>query len=172
MGDVPVSKYLAVSIIIVFMLYTLNILKEIPCQNDMVGSMKSHFIHLEPMHIFSNLLALYALSRVENEMKSKKFLLLVAFIIVFSSVLEIAVRRIIPSIPCSIGFSGVLFGVMTWEMLCKKKIDLYLLASIIVMIATPSMTQKATGVSSNVSLVGHAIGAFAGALGGLVYRAI
>lgn len=160
-----VSTFLGISIIIIFLLYWVNLIKTIPCNNDLTSAIKSHFIHTDPFHIVSNLYALYAISRVEQKMSSKKFILLILFIVLVSSVLEVVVHKIIPSIPCSIGFSGVLFGLMTWELVTEKTIDIYLLSSIVMLVYASSR-------GKNISLSGHAIGAFTGSLAGLMYRAI
>jgi membrane associated rhomboid family serine protease len=99
-------------------------------------------------------------------MKGKRFILLVLFIVTVSSLLEVIIHRVFPTLPSSIGFSGILFGLMTWELVTEKTIDVYLLSAIGLMLTLPSMGNR------NVSFDGHAAGALAGGLAGLMYRAI
>jgi membrane associated rhomboid family serine protease len=166
MRDTPVSAFLALSIIVVFIMYWTSLIKPVPCGNTASNVLKSHFIHTESSHIFSNLYSLYAISRVERKMKGKRFILLVLFIVTVSSLLEVIIHRVFPTLPSSIGFSGILFGLMTWELVTEKTIDVYLLSAIGLMLTLPSMGNR------NVSFDGHAAGALAGGLAGLMYRAI
>jgi hypothetical protein len=67
---------------------------------------------------------------------------------------------------CSIGFSGILFGLMTWELITTRKIDIELLLAIVVTVVAPSIGNK------KVSLTGHTIGAVSGVLGGIIWKFI
>jgi membrane associated rhomboid family serine protease len=111
----------------------------------------------------SNLYAIYAISRVERKLGTKKFIYLTIFILIINTILETIAKSLKPSLPCSIGFSGVLFGIMTYELVSEKDLDIYILSSIAIMLAAPSMK------NNNVSLISHAIGAFTGIIGGLLY---
>lgn len=162
-NDVPVCTFIAVSLIIVFSLYTTSALKQLPCNNDVLGVFMSNFIHTDMYHVISNLYALYALSRVEEQLKPKKFFTLIIFILIFSSIIEVSVNRMF-NLPCSIGFSGVLFGITTWEIVTKQKVDFYLITSIFAMVLLPSLKSK------KISLVGHLVGAFAGIIAGFISK--
>lgn len=164
--DVPVSSFLAISIIIVFSLYATTALKTIPCGKDLLANFTSNFIHIDPYHLIANLYALYALSRVEVSLGPKKFFILVLFLLFVNTLFEGAVHKMIPDIPCSIGFSGVLFGMMTWELVTNKGLDFYVATSIGAMVILPSIqNQKA-------SLMGHLVGAVSGIIGGLLWSKI
>ena len=160
--NVPVSTMLAVVIVVVFSLYITTAIKTIPCGNDVMSSFYANFVHIDPQHLILNLYALYALSRVEEKIGSKQFIALIVFSLVFNTVVESAIHRWLNT-PCSIGFSGVLFGILTWELITTRKMDLYLLAAVVAMVAAPSMIDK------NVSLVGHAVGAASGIISGLIW---
>jgi len=162
-NDIPVSIFFSVLIIIIFLLYTTTLVKTIPCGNSLLENFYSNFIHTDPYHIMSNLYAIYAVSRVERKLGTKKFIYLTIFILIINTILETLAKSLKPSLPCSIGFSGVLFGIMTYEIVSEKDLDLYILSSIVVMLAGPSMK------NNNVSLLSHAIGAFTGIIGGLLY---
>ena len=120
---VPISSFIAVSIITIFSLYLTNVIKTIPCGDTVLSSFYSNFLHIEPAHLIGNLTALYALSRVERAIGSKQFIALIIFLLVFNSIVESIIHKRYPNIPCSIGFSGVLFGIMSWEMITNNKFD-------------------------------------------------
>jgi membrane associated rhomboid family serine protease len=162
--DVPVSTFIAVGIITVFALYTTTALKTIPCGKDVMSVFISNFIHVEPAHLIANLYALYALSRVEEALGIKRFLTLVIFLLIINTIIESVFHRVCPQISCGIGFSGVLYGMVTWEFVTQKKLDMYLITSIIAMVAVPSLG------NTNVSLLGHGVGAISGIIGGLLWN--
>jgi hypothetical protein len=130
--EVPVSAFLAVSIIIVFSLYTTSAINEIPCGKTVMSSFMSAFVHTKPYHMAANLYALYALTRVEQEIGPKKFFGLILFILALNVIMEAGMHKLNPELPCSIGFSGVLFGVTAWDMVRTKKLDFFLITSLIV----------------------------------------
>ena len=119
---------------------------------------------MNPCPLLLCVTTLYALARVERDIGAKKFISLLLFLLVFNSIVEVAVYKIFPNIPCSIGFSGVLFGIMTWELVTTKELDFILLTSIVSMVAVPSIQ------NNNVSLIGHSIGAISGIIGGLIWK--
>jgi len=164
--DVPVSSFLAVSIVIIFALYIATIIKTVPCGDTVLSSFCSNFVHVEYYHLFANLLALYALTRVERDIGTKNFSFLVIFLLVFTSIVEVLAHKLFPGMPCSIGFSGILFGIMTWEVITKKGFDVMIVVSIFGMVVMPSIQNP------KASLIGHAVGAIAGIIGGFVWRSI
>lgn len=163
---VPVSSFIAISIIIIFSLYATTALKTIPCGKNLLSNFNSNFVHTDPYHLISNLYALYALSRVEISLGPKKFFILVLFLLLVNTLFEGAVHKMSPNIPCSIGFSGVLFGIMTWEIVTNKGLDFYIATSIGAMVIMPSLQNQ------NASLMGHLVGAVSGVLGGLLWSKI
>jgi membrane associated rhomboid family serine protease len=164
--DVQVSKFLAISIIVVFLLYITTIIKTIPCGKDLKSVFLGNFIHLDFYHLLSNLIALYSLSRIEEKVGVKRFLALVIFILSFNTITETIVHKIFPSIPCSIGFSGVLFGLTSWEYVTHNKLDLSLLGSIALITIIPSLK------STKVSLISHSVGSISGIIAGLIWNKI
>ena len=160
--DIPVSIFIAVSLTVIFSLYLTTLIKTIPCQKDLMSSFLSNFIHTDITHLSINLFALYSLARVERDIGPKKFIKLLIFLLVLNTIIETISYNIFPSIKCSIGFSSVLFGVMTYELVTTKNLDWMLLASIIGTVILPSLKHQ------NVSLAGHSIGAVSGIIGGLL----
>jgi len=162
--DVPVSSMLAVSIVIVFVLYLMTIIKTIPCGDSVLSSFCSNFVHVDIYHLLANLVALYALTRVERDIGVKHFSFLILFLLIFTSIMEVIAHKLFPSMPCSIGLSGILFGIMAWELTTKKGLDPLILLSIIGVVTMPSLQNP------KASLIGHAVGAIAGVIGGLLWR--
>ena len=162
--NIPISLSLAIVNIIIFSLYLTTAFKHIPCNKDAISIFWCNFIHIEPSHLMANLYALYALSRVERDIGSKKFTALIIFLLIFNSIMETIMHKIFPTIPYAIGFSGVLFGIMTWEIVSKQKLDMVLVSSIAAMVIIPSMK------NSNTSFMGHSIGAISGIIGGLLWK--
>jgi len=159
----PVSAFLAVSIILIFSMYSTSVIKSVPCGRGIIEVFKSNFVHTNTGHMLSNIYALYALSRVERSIGSRKFFTLVLFILIVSVILESTLIKIF-DLPCSIGFSGVLYGVTAWELVTSKKIDMYLIASIILSVIVPSLK------NNNSSIVGHSVGALTGVIVGLLWN--
>ena len=159
--DIPVSVFLAVSLTVIFSLYLTTLIKTIPCQRDIMSSFISNFIHTDISHLLVNLFALYSLARVERDIGPKKFIKLLVFLLVFNTIIETIIYKIFPTIKCSIGFSSVLFGIMTYELITTKKLDFMLLASVVGTIILPSLKNQ------NVSLVGHIIGVISGGILGV-----
>lgn len=161
--DVPISIFISLLIIIVFLLYITTIIKTIPCDKDLTSVFISNFVHVDYIHVLSNLFAVYALSRVERDIGFSAFGNLIIFLLVFNTIGEIILHKLIPrEFSCSIGFSGVLFGVLTYELVHNNDIDIFMLMSIAVTVITPSLT------NSNVSFSGHLIGAIGGIVAGII----
>ena len=159
--DVPVSSFLAISIIFVFSLYITTLIKTIPCGKDLMSVFYSNFVHVDVYHLSGNLLALYALARVEKDIGSKPFAGLIGFLLMFNSILEVMLHKMFPDdVPCSIGFSGILFGIAAYELITTKKIDVILVLSIIFMVVLPSYKNAKASLSS------HIIGALSGIIAG------
>jgi membrane associated rhomboid family serine protease len=164
---VPLCKLLAVSLVTVFSLYSSSALKSIPCGKDFVSKIFSNFVHFDLTHLVTNLFALYSLSRVEKDIKSKRFCSLIVFLVVFTSIAEVIAHKLNNNLKCSIGFSGILFGITTWELVTKNKIDFYLITSIISMVVIPSLQNN-----DIISFSSHIIGAISGVIGGLIWNKI
>lgn len=165
-NDVPVSVFIALSIIIIFLLFNAQVITSLPCGKSIQDVFMSQFVHVDTLHLVSNLYALYAISRVEKEMGFKSFIWLIIFTLSFNTLVEFIIRQIWSDLPCSIGFSGILFGLMTWEMVSKKEFDTELFLAIVIMVVGPSLKSK------KVSLSGHAIGAVSGIIAGILWKYI
>jgi membrane associated rhomboid family serine protease len=162
----PICSFIFVILIILFSMYFTSALKTIPCEKNMISVLYSNFIHTDFYHLMANLFGLYSLTYVEIRLGSKKFLTLILFLLFFTSLLEIILYRIIKT-PCTIGFSGILYGVFTFEIISKDKyVDYKILGSIFLnLIFSKIMNSKS-------SLYGHIIGVISGVCGALIYKKI
>lgn len=162
--NTPVSVLISLSLIIVFLLFNTKVINALPCGKSIYEVFMSNFVHIDTTHLVSNLYALYAISRVEQEMGLKPFIWLLIFLLVFNTVGEFIVKYIWKDLPCSIGFSGILFGLMTWELVSKKNFDIELIIAVVIIVVGPSLK------STKVSLSGHIIGAVSGIIGALIWK--
>lgn len=162
--EYPICSFISVLIIIIFSLYASNAIKTVPCEKDMTSIFISQFIHTDFFHLASNLYGIYSLSRVEYKYGGKKFFSLIFFLLLVNTIAESILHRIIKT-PCSIGFSGILYGVLTFEIVCDgMNFDYLLFGSIITNIFVNKVFK------SNISLQGHLIGAIAGVISGLLFK--
>lgn len=159
----PLTAFICVFILTIFLLYVTNVLKEVPCDKDMKSIFISNFIHTDFFHIAANLYGLYSLSRVELSLGPKKFFILLIFLLIFGTIFESVIHKLIKT-PCSIGFSGLLYGIMTFEIMYNKKFDYNIFTSIILNIIVSKLGNR------QVSLTGHIVGAISGIIGGLIFN--
>ena len=125
----------------------------------------SNFIHTDYLHLLSNLYGIYSLSRLEYLMGPKKFILLISFLLIFNTIFEAILHKIIDT-PCTIGFSGILYGVLTFELAYTNKFDYIVLTSILSGLVVDKIRNK------KISLTGHLVGATSGIIGGFLYKKI
>jgi membrane associated rhomboid family serine protease len=164
--DVPVTVFISLSMIVIFLMFNAKVITSLPCGKSIHEVFISNFIHVDTTHLISNMYALYTISRVEQEMGFIPFIHLLIFLLIVNTIAELSIRRIWKDLPCSIGFSGILFGLFTWELVSKKKIDIEMLLAIVIMVVGPSLNNK------NISLSGHFIGALSGMLAGVSWNFI
>ena len=163
---IPVSIFLAVSLFVISLLYLTTVIKIIPCGKDVLSNFYSNFTHVDIFHLIGNLSGLYVLSRVEQNIGSKQFIKLLVFLLVFNTITESIMHQIIPSTQCSIGFSGVLFGIATWELITTREVDYAAVLAIIFSAIRPTVNQIKTSIS------GHVIGAIGGVISGIIWSAM
>lgn len=159
----PVFGTISAGLIVVMGLYIFGILKEVPCGNGTIETLNRTFIHLDTVHILSNLFVFYVLSRIEVIHGSSFFATLIVQLLAITTIFEILLKQFINA-PCSVGFSGILFGLVVWELLYDRNLSLVLLISVGAMVVTPSLQNP------KASLTGHTIGALSGLVLALYYR--
>jgi len=158
--DTPISKAIIVAIIGAhFMLSPGTTEQQMKlCEKNFVNSFFRNFVHGNFTHLLVNVYALFALSRIERQYGSQAFVKLVLLITVLMTVLDFSLVSVIPDLACSIGFSGILFGLIAFEVMEKHKLSWYSILFLIYSVLYPSIKNK------RASLVGHATGALAGGI--------
>jgi len=164
--DTPICTFIATSIIVVFLLFYFKLISSVKCTKSIDTIIINNFVHVDFLHLLSNLYALYSISRVEKDMGIKSFVGLLVFLLIINSLAEFFIQFIWKDSPCTIGFSGILFGLFTWELTYKNKIDSQLILAIILMVIQPSLHNE------KVSLSGHIIGAVSGIIAGFLWKFI
>ena len=144
----------------------MNIIKSLPCKKNIPNIFMNTFTHIDNKHLIANLLTLWALSRVEKDMGFTPFLWLLVFLVVFNTLVEYFIIKFYKDVDCGIGFSGILFGIMTWEIITKNDVSTEIILTIAILTATPSLNRK------NISLISHIIGALSGIVSGLLWKTI
>lgn len=133
------------------------------CKHTILSIAYRNLVHNNIFHILINLYSLYVLSRIERQIGFQKFLQLVSVIFILATLMEYILSKQI-YVNCSIGFSGILFGLLAWEMITERDIDLKLIAMLTFIVVRPNL------MSRRASLVGHSVGAISGAIVGLLWK--
>ena len=154
MKNTPLTSFLFVMMTVIFSMYYTTLLKKIPCEKDLTSVLVSNFIHTKPTHFFYNMYAVYAMSRIETKMGFKKFAMLITFALIVNSIIETLAHKIYES-PCSIGFSGVLYSVFTYDFMATNEVDLYMMTALIA---------KVFVGDKDSSIIGHLTGVVSGIL--------
>jgi len=128
----------------------MGLFNEVPCEGDFISNIKCDFIHIRFTHLLLNLAGIYVLSNIEKTIGKEKFLKLLLFIIAITSVIESQFYNHY----CSIGFSGILYGLLAYQMLMLKKIEI----DIIIVLLLLYFTQKKDVTSNSFHLIGFVTG--------------
>jgi membrane associated rhomboid family serine protease len=158
-----ISIGISIFLILVFISYHINLLNSLPCNNNFLNVLLTNFIHIDPHHLLSNLYSLFALSKLESEIGKVKYSKLLLLLLFFTTLFEYIYKNIIKNTICSIGFSGILFGLFTYDLVAKKGIDINIIFSMILMLYNSSQ-------GKNISNVGHIFGIFAGLICAKILR--
>lgn len=161
-SGIPSTITLSVFMIAIYILYATKKIQKIPCQDTLLKSFESNFVHVSAQHLIVNIFAFWQLSRVEARGGSKNFVLLLLSLLALQTVGEYAVAKLTKNTKCSIGFSGILYGIAAWELITSKTKNL---ASI----ALPMLLVIFLGGGS---ITGHLIGVGSGVIAGIVTNII
>ena len=159
----PITSIVTTVLIIITLLYSFGAIKQIPCGEGVFKGLNRTFIHTDWQHIASNLFAFMVLSRIEEKHGSKFFGILLINLLLITTFVELMAFQFC-KIPCSIGFSGIIFGLLTWELMSERDVTISLLLSIAAVVVAPSIQNK------KASLIGHAIGALSGIILSTYYK--
>lgn len=144
-------------IIAAFTLLAMITKKEEVCAKGMTGEMKRMFYHGGVAHAYSNLFVFAQLTTVlQPALGTAGYLTLVLVIMAINAIINFFLYQN-DLVNCGIGFSGVVFGLFTWNLLFNNGFNLQSLIDLIILLA-PSFYDR------RLSLSGHAIGILSGLL--------
>ncbi len=149
MKIIKYNKTISIFISMIYFLYNSNILTVIPCDQEFSSKLLSNFIHTNSIHLISNLMGIYFLSEIETQIGSSNFFTLVILITIILSLFEYTVKT-----GCSIGISGVLYGLVAYKMFKFKNIDYNIIYTLILLFLFSG--------DSKISHTGHLLGFIAG----------
>jgi len=105
-----VISYIILGIIILIFLTPIN---NFNTGKDIIDYPLHAFYHANTSHLIANSISLFSLSFIEEIIGWKQFLLAMVFLWIFSSIILYIIHLILPSRKVyTIGFSGVIFGLM------------------------------------------------------------
>lgn len=159
-----VSTFLASIMIIVYMLFetqTLTLL-DLPCQNSVKDLILSQFVHIDFTHIVLNMLSFRVISKLELIVGNLKYLGIIGSIVGLNVFFEKLARTLF-NLNCSIGFSGVLLGLVAYDTVMRQGYKLDPMTSLFLL-----YTALAPALYiPNLSISGHLIGILSGSIIGL-----
>lgn len=160
----PVSLAIGLLLVLVWLFTLQGFNLDEVCGKGFVKAIARNFVHLNLFHLLVNLYALEALSRIELYLGSGSYIGLLIIILLLASTMEFLLNETVPSLRCSIGFSGVLFGLLAWEMMVMGEFQPYLFLILLVIVVFPTLSNP------RASLIGHGLGALAGVIAALFWR--
>jgi len=162
----PVSISIIIILILIYGLYAFGKFKKIPCQNTIPATVARQFIHVNLLHLLSNVYAVWLIGHIEKRTPITQFLVVLVFLLVFVVVGGMVWGKMRPKAKCAIGFSSIIFGVFTWELMMRRKFDTKVLLAILVVVVLPTLSNP------RASLFGHAVGAAGGVVAGLISKVL
>ena len=149
--DRPVSIFIALFLMLMFRQRT-----QIPCENNLISNSVRDFIHADSYHLLINLFGLYYISDLETKIGSQNYFILILDMILLSSIIKYFVKLYFNT-KCSIGFSGVILGAITYNILLQK--GSFGIKPILFLILVSIFPSR-----QNVSISGHLIGIASGVI--------
>lgn len=172
--EAKVSKYRPVSVAVglvlggVFAYEQSENAKPIDCANTFDATLGRDFIHTETSHFVSNMLALLLVSNVEAKVGSVQFLCVMGLILLISALVTMGLTSLF-KLKCSIGFSGVLLGMMSYALVAAdSKVVNWSALGVLVLTSVAPLLQA----NSRISVSGHLIGICTGLAVGLAARLV
>lgn len=157
-----ITIVISVIILLLFFIYRFYKLRT-PCDLSLKNVFFSNFIHVSFLHMMYNILALYTLVRLEKRFGGRIFLILIMFFLVTTTLSEFFLRKYIPELGCSIGFSSIIFGLFAWELCTISDFDVATLATITIISITPYLRDN------KVALYSHILGAVFGIIASFIF---
>lgn len=150
--------------IIITLLYYTKVLNYVPCDVSFNEQLYRTFIHIDMFHLLINLYAYNTLiTKLNSYMSHGNIFGLLIMIIVIDWIIGYLYNYYYDS-ACSIGFSGILFGLLAWDYLYHDDFN----SNTIIMILISSIYPSLNNAKS--SLSGHIIGSLSGLIAFLLSK--
>jgi membrane associated rhomboid family serine protease len=117
--SVPFTLLMGAIITGLFGLYKSNYIG-ITCTHQFPSVFSSYFLHTSGFHLLQNIILLMIVSKLEFDFGNVTFSLMFLSAVVVSALVEYCLR-FHPKIPCSVGISGVLLGMLLIEISHSNK---------------------------------------------------
>jgi membrane associated rhomboid family serine protease len=170
LGLTPLSELnvnpLSTTVIVAFTLIAFHFFggqSYLNCNDTSAGRQVIHsMLHGNLFHLFVNILTFIQLYRLEQMLGARNYFVLIIIILILSSLLYWVLNKFLygSEVVCSVGFSGVLFGLLVWSrmMLGGGSFDLKELALWFAVLVIPVLQNP------QISLLGHLSGLIVGVL--------
>ena len=156
---------ISIVLVAVYAAYALGKIKTLPCKAGWLQAFQRNFIHVNLTHLVANLASFWILSRIELQHGTVNYAVLIAAILALFTTAEVVMNRGKEPKQCAIGFSGVLFGLLAWEVVTNHvNLNAQLLVALILSVVGTSLKNP------RASLKGHLMGVFVGLVVGAVTR--
>ena len=149
--------FVITSLIVIFLLQVFSIIKMYTCNHTFVDIFISNFIHVDFLHLVSNITTLIYLSTIEQEIGSLHFTYLIIASLIMNTILESTIHRLFKT-KCSVGFSGILYSIIVFDIIYKREVDVFILFAFFTQLFI-----------SNTSITGHLIGCVSGLITGYLF---
>jgi membrane associated rhomboid family serine protease len=160
----PVSLIVAVIVTLISFTSFATQTPDTICEHGIDKSVMRNFYHVNLSHLGINLTTFNIFSRAEDTIGSGPYIILLLLLLLSTSVLDYLVTLVFPDLKCSIGFSGILFGIMAWEIMILHEFNPFALILLVINVISPTLRDP------RASLIGHGIGALSGIIVALIYR--
>lgn len=147
------------TILIISILFIIqNLISYAPsCKNESISSyFHRSYLHNDWNHFLMNAFSFWNLALLEKELNTSRFILTTLGISILSVFSYIGMKRLLGSTECGIGFSGTLFGMITYQ-IGRNGFTTSNVTEIITLLIASS--------SQNTSQIGH----ISGILSGLIF---
>lgn len=153
--DRRVSSILVIILCIIFIGYKTTIIKDLPCNTDIISTFLTNFVHIDLYHLIANLYGIFAFSKIEADIGVKNFAILVSLILIITSIIESIVKKLF-KFKCSIGISGLIFALFGYDLVSYNDFNIYIISSLSIIFLRISLESRGT------SFYGHLIGFITG----------
>lgn len=127
------------------------------CNKSLFGSFLRQFHHGNLTHFLFNMTAFANLTyNIQNKVGWTTYLLIIFMIMILNTLADYILYGA-DIIHCSIGFSGVVFGLLGWSLFYQRELSLSLITDIILLLLPSLWIRK-------ISFSGHLIGLLSGIL--------